>query len=170
MQTSPCPSMMNNISALFHNNALRNRNNIDTSYGARATAPSHASYASPQTTVCQSQRNGNLPGRTAQAIPSPHGGNSATTVLPHVRNCSLPPHLFIPDEPPMVPRRPPRRGNCRETLGDIAKRVPLQVMCPYFNYPLSVAAKVCVEVTRSCRRKYQPCSVVCATVKQPLGR
>ena len=54
-----------------------------------------------------------------------------------------PPRLQIPDEPPKVPRRPPSKGNKRETLGDIAKRIPVQLMRQYFNYPLRAAAEVC---------------------------
>lgn len=53
-----------------------------------------------------------------------------------------PPRLQIPDEPPKVPRRPPSKGNKRETLGDIAKRIPVQLMRQYFNYPLRAAAEV----------------------------
>lgn len=50
--------------------------------------------------------------------------------------------LFIPETPPIVPRRPPSKGNKRETLGDIAHRIPVSVMRPYFNYPLRTAAEV----------------------------
>lgn len=50
--------------------------------------------------------------------------------------------LFIPETPPVVPRRPPSKGNKRETLGDIAHRIPVSVMRPYFNYPLRTAAEV----------------------------
>lgn len=57
-----------------------------------------------------------------------------------------PPRLQIPDEPPKVPRRPPSKGNKRETLGDIAKRIPVQLMRQYFNYPLRTAAEVCTCV------------------------
>lgn len=57
-----------------------------------------------------------------------------------------PPRLQIPDEPPRVPRRPPSKGNKRETLGDIAKRIPVQLMRQYFNYPLRAAAEVRVRV------------------------
>lgn len=53
-----------------------------------------------------------------------------------------PPRLSIPDEPPKVPRRPPSKGNKRETLADIAKRIPVQLMRQYFNYPLRSAAEV----------------------------
>lgn len=53
-----------------------------------------------------------------------------------------PPRLSIPVEPPKVPRRPPSKGNKRETLADIAKRIPLQLMRAYFNYPLRTAAEV----------------------------
>lgn len=53
-----------------------------------------------------------------------------------------PPRLCIPAEPPKVPRRPPSKGNKRETLSDIARRIPIQVMRAYFNYPLRTAAQV----------------------------
>ena len=56
------------------------------------------------------------------------------------------PRLQIPDEPPIVPRRPPSKGNKRETLGDIAKRIPVQLMRQYFNYPLRAAAEASVRV------------------------
>ncbi|CAB1098953.1 unnamed protein product [Ectocarpus sp. CCAP 1310/34] len=64
--------------------------------------------------------------------------------------------LFIPETPPVVPRRPPSKGNKRETLGDIALRIPVTVMRPYFNYPLRTAAEAMnISVTtlkRLCRR------------------
>ncbi|CAM9623360.1 unnamed protein product, partial [Choristocarpus tenellus] len=64
--------------------------------------------------------------------------------------------LRIPDVPPQVPRRPPSRGLRRETLDDIARRIPLDVMRPYFNYPLRQAANAMnISVTtlkRLCRR------------------
>lgn len=64
-----------------------------------------------------------------------------------VSTATLPlPRLQIPDEPPIVPRRPPSKGNKRETLGDIAKRIPVQLMRQYFNYPLRAAAEVCAWV------------------------
>lgn len=50
--------------------------------------------------------------------------------------------LCIPENPPIVPRRPPSKGNKRETLSDIAHRIPVAVMRPYFNYPLRTAAEV----------------------------
>ncbi|CAM9129821.1 unnamed protein product, partial [Scytosiphon promiscuus] len=64
--------------------------------------------------------------------------------------------LFIPETPPVVPRRPPSKGNKRETLSDIAHRIPVTVMRPYFNYPLRTAAEAMnISVTtlkRLCRR------------------
>lgn len=57
-------------------------------------------------------------------------------------SCPRPPRLSIPVEPPKVPRRPPSKGNKRETLADIAKRIPLQLMRAYFNYPLRTSAEV----------------------------
>lgn len=57
-------------------------------------------------------------------------------------NLDPPPRLSIPEEPPKVPRRPPSKGNKRETLADIAKRIPVQLMRQYFNYPLRSAAEV----------------------------
>lgn len=59
-----------------------------------------------------------------------------------VRDSSGVTRLFIPENPPVVPRRPPSKGNKRETLGDIAHRIPVSVMRPYFNYPLRTAAEV----------------------------
>lgn len=50
--------------------------------------------------------------------------------------------LNIPDSPPRLARRAPRKGNKRETLSDIARRVPVEVIRPYFNYPLRKAAEV----------------------------
>lgn len=52
------------------------------------------------------------------------------------------PRLCIPENPPIVPRRRPSKGNKRETLADIAHRIPVSVMRPYFNYPLRTAAEV----------------------------
>lgn len=81
----------------------------------------------------------------------------------------VPPRLSIPQEPPKVPRRPPSKGNKRETLADIARRIPVQLMRHYFNYPLRAAAEVrvrtlvcfvflarggglsCFQTSRSCR-------------------
>lgn len=59
-----------------------------------------------------------------------------------VRDASGVTRLFIPETPPIVPRRPPSKGNKRETLGDIAQRIPVSIMRPYFNYPLRTAAEV----------------------------
>lgn len=59
-----------------------------------------------------------------------------------VRDASGVTRLFIPETPPVVPRRPPSKGNKRETLADIAHRIPVSVMRPYFNYPLRTAAEV----------------------------
>ncbi|CAM9288929.1 unnamed protein product [Scytosiphon promiscuus] len=68
----------------------------------------------------------------------------------------VPPRLAIPQEPPKVPRRPPSKGNKRETLADIARRIPVQLMRHYFNYPLRAAAEAMhISVTtlkRLCRR------------------
>ncbi|CBN74207.1 Putative NIN-like transcription factor [Ectocarpus siliculosus] len=68
----------------------------------------------------------------------------------------LPPRLAIPHEPPKVPRRTPSKGNKRETLADIAKRIPVGLMRHYFNYPLRAAAEAMdISVTtlkRLCRR------------------
>ncbi|CAM9584090.1 unnamed protein product [Ectocarpus sp. 12 AP-2014] len=68
----------------------------------------------------------------------------------------LPPRLAIPHEPPKVPRRTPSKGNKRETLADIAKRIPVELMRHYFNYPLRAAAEAMdISVTtlkRLCRR------------------
>ncbi|CBN78312.1 Putative NIN-like transcription factor [Ectocarpus siliculosus] len=73
-----------------------------------------------------------------------------------VRDASGLTRLFIPETPPVVPRRPPSKGNKRETLGDIAHRIPVTVMRPYFNYPLRTAAEAMnISVTtlkRLCRR------------------
>ncbi|CAB1108416.1 unnamed protein product [Ectocarpus sp. CCAP 1310/34] len=68
----------------------------------------------------------------------------------------LPHRLTIPHEPPKVPRRTPSKGNKRETLADIAKRIPVELMRHYFNYPLRAAAEAMdISVTtlkRLCRR------------------
>ncbi|CAN0060746.1 unnamed protein product, partial [Pylaiella littoralis] len=60
------------------------------------------------------------------------------------------------DEPPKVPRLPPSTGNKRETLDDIAKRIPVELVRQYFNYPLRPAAEAMyISVTtlkRLCRR------------------
>lgn len=58
---------------------------------------------------------------------------------------NLPPRLEIPENPPRVPRRPPSKGNKRETLADIARRIPVDVMRTYFNYPLRTAAEVSLK-------------------------
>ncbi|CAM9660914.1 unnamed protein product, partial [Scytosiphon promiscuus] len=58
--------------------------------------------------------------------------------------------------PRKIGRKPPLKGTRRETLQDIARRVPVDVMRPYFNYPLRTAADaMCISVTslkRLCRR------------------
>lgn len=144
-QTSACPSVVNNFAALAHGNLLTSRNHDDETRGRETTW----SRAPPLTSLYQSHRSPSVCVRTAQPTPYPLRGINSIAASQHVRERPLPPRLSIPNDPPMVPRRPPRRGNCRETLDDIAKRVPLQVMCPYFNYPLSVAAKVIIEVSVS---------------------
>lgn len=54
-----------------------------------------------------------------------------------------PPRLCIPHEPPVLPPRPlSKAGNKREILADIAKRIPVELMREYFNYPLRSAAEV----------------------------
>lgn len=70
--------------------------------------------------------------------------------------------LYIPETPPIVPRRPPSKGNKRETLGDIAHRIPVSVMRPYFNYPLRTAAEVSEEGREKGRNSSGPrgCVVV----------
>lgn len=51
--------------------------------------------------------------------------------------------LRIPDEPPTLPPRDvSKAGSKREVLADIAKRIPVELMREYFNYPLRVSAEV----------------------------
>lgn len=48
---------------------------------------------------------------------------------------------FVPNYPlPAVPPRP--NSNKRETLADIADRIPLEVMRKFFDFPLRTAAEV----------------------------
>lgn len=49
-----------------------------------------------------------------------------------------------------LPRRPPQKGNKRETLQDIARRVPVEIIRPYFNYPLRTAADVSMAPSALC--------------------
>lgn len=85
-------------------------------------------------------------GRKARESGAPAGsGGEAGGEEPFcevVRDASGVTRLFIPETPPEVPRRPPSKGNKRETLGDIAQRIPVSIMRPYFNYPLRTAAEV----------------------------
>ncbi|CBJ30079.1 Putative NIN-like transcription factor [Ectocarpus siliculosus] len=65
--------------------------------------------------------------------------------------------LRIPDEPPTLPPRDvSKAGSKREVLADIAKRIPVELMREYFNYPLRVSAEAMhISVTtlkRLCRR------------------
>lgn len=78
----------------------------------------------------------------------PAGGGGKTPFNEVVMDASGVTRLFIPENPPIVPRRPPSKGNKRETLGDIAHRIPVTVMRPYFNYPLRTAAEVREEKRR----------------------
>lgn len=61
-----------------------------------------------------------------------------------------------PPQPPTLPPRPPSKGNKREILADIAKRIPVDVMRRYFNYPLRSAAEVSFIFHRHI--SYQTCS------------
>lgn len=77
--------------------------------------------------------------------------------------CAGPEPLNIPDSPPKLSRRPPKKGNKRETLSDIARRVPVEVIRPYFNYPLRRAAEVscdCAVQTGDYNRETSVCSRV----------
>lgn len=83
--------------------------------------------------------------KTRTSDPEAGGGGGGGVEIPFcevVRDASGVTRLFIPENPPIVPRRPPSKGNKRETLGDIAHRIPVTVMRPYFNYPLRTAAEV----------------------------
>lgn len=82
--------------------------------------------------------------RTRRVLGSAARRTTRTRSLPTdlVGTVTPPPRLCIPAEPPKVPRRPPSKGNKRETLSDIARRIPIQVMRAYFNYPLRTAAQV----------------------------
>lgn len=51
--------------------------------------------------------------------------------------------LNIPENPPMLL---PSTANKREALADIARRIPIPVMRPYFNYRLRKAAEVNSEM------------------------
>ena len=86
-------------------------------------------------------------GRKTRAS-DPEGGGE-TPFCEVVLDASGVTRLFIPETPPIVPRRPPSKGNKRETLGDIAHRIPVTVMRPYFNYPLRTAAEVSEHGERS---------------------
>lgn len=92
-------------------------------------------------------------GNAEELHPPPHDGGGMYGRPQHQQQ-SLPPParahflsagpepLNIPDSPPKLSRRPPKKGNKRETLSDIARRVPVEVIRPYFNYPLRRAAEV----------------------------
>eukprot|EP00752_Nemacystus_decipiens_P011077 g9841.t1 len=71
------------------------------------------------------------------------------------RNIPRPP-LNLPKTPRKLGRRPPVKGHKRETLYDIARRVPLSIMREYFNFSLRQAADaMSISVTslkRLCRR------------------
>ncbi|CAM9657681.1 unnamed protein product [Ectocarpus sp. 13 AM-2016] len=92
--------------------------------------------------------------------PPANRASCGTSTIPDITVRSpadgLPPRLAIPHEPPKVPRRTPSKGNKRETLADIAKRIPVDLMRHYFNYPLRAAAEAMdISVTtlkRLCRR------------------
>ncbi|CAN0292374.1 unnamed protein product [Ectocarpus sp. 6 AP-2014] len=64
--------------------------------------------------------------------------------------------LNLPKTPRKLARQPPLKGTRRETLQDIARRVPVEVLLPYFNFSLRTAADaMCISVTslkRLCRR------------------
>lgn len=45
-------------------------------------------------------------------------------------------------------RAPFQQGNTRQTLEDIARRIPVETMRPYFNYPLRLAADVSRAASR----------------------
>eukprot|EP00903_Cladosiphon_okamuranus_P008628 g8274.t1 len=98
---------------------------------------------------------GGVDGRHTRAS-DPNSNGIETPFCEVVRDESGVTRLFIPENPPIVPRRPPSKGNKRETLGDIAHRIPVSVMRPYFNYPLRTAAEAMnISVTtlkRLCRR------------------
>lgn len=75
---------------------------------------------------------------------------------------------FIPNYPlPKVPQRPPSKSNKRETLADIAERIPLGIMRNFFDFPLRTAAEVstCIVLTCICRMLYpkKMANNLCAT-------
>lgn len=96
------------------------------------------------------------------------GNNNIPDITVRSPADGLPPRLTIPNEPPKVPRRTPSKGNKRETLADIAKRIPVELMRHYFNYPLRAAAEVrvcskfynCVRCCCQCQEGYGNLAVV----------
>ncbi|CAM9437268.1 unnamed protein product, partial [Ectocarpus fasciculatus] len=95
-------------------------------------------------------------GRPPPANRASCGNNNIPDITARSPADGVPPRLTIPHEPPKVPRRTPSKGNKRETLADIAKRIPVELMRHYFNYPLRAAAEAMdISVTtlkRLCRR------------------
>lgn len=78
------------------------------------------------------------PPRRTRAASGNEGGNKKKTKKSSIQRGPL----NIPATPPKLARRPLEKAKKRETLKEIAKRVPVEVVVPYFNYPLRKAAQV----------------------------